>query len=102
MIIEVTDEYELRCTDGINWQVFKFKERKTRGEDRKYTGESEKQWVALPSYHGSIESGVSWIINDMPKKKTLNQRKTLEQYIKDMKTLERRITKKIKEGVVNE
>ena len=104
MIIEVTDGYELRCIDGMNWQVFHLKSVEKKDESRKKTGVFEEQWVGLPSYHGSISAGIDWIINHMPKNaKNREERKNLQQFLADLKKITgklERLAKKM-EGAAN-
>lgn len=92
MIIEVIDGYELRSTDGLNWQVYHFKEFEHRGKNKDRDGESG--WVALPSYHASVQAGVHWICEHIPKNaKNRDARKTLDQFLEDYGKMKTSITK---------
>lgn len=92
MIVEVIDGYELRSSDGMNWQVFQYRELKPRG---KYKDRAEDSgWVALPSYHATVPAGVQWIADHIPKSaKNRDARKTLDQFLEDYAKIKTSITK---------
>ena len=97
MIVEVISGYELRCTDGANWQVFQLKERRKRDENKKLSDTVEEEWVGLQSYHASVESGVMWILGHVPKNaKNRDERKNLDEFLESMKKIKSSISRTIK------
>lgn len=97
MIIEVLDGYELRCTDGMNWQVFQLRQREKRGSDKKRTGIYEEEWVGLPSFHGTVDAGICWIVDNVPKSaKNREARKSLSAYLEDLKKINAQIARSAK------
>lgn len=95
MIIEVLNGlYELRSSDGMNWQVFEWREIERREKGNKRTGQVDHGWVGLPSYHGTVESGIKWIADYIPKSpKNRGRRATLEQFLDDYGKIKTGITK---------
>lgn len=55
MNIRVLDDYEIRGRDSANLQVWQYKA--IESGDRK----GEMDWVALNSYHQTVEGAVEWI-----------------------------------------
>lgn len=94
-IVEVTDIYQLRCSDRMNWQVFKLKGVKKRGEDGKASGKVEKQWVGLPSFHGTVSSGVMWILKDMSKS-SKKDKVTLNEFLEEMNKVSNKVIRSIR------
>lgn len=94
MIIEVIDGYELRSSDGMNWQVFEYRKVERREKGNKRTGQIDYEWVGLPSYHGSIAAGIEWISDYIPKSsKNRGRRATLAQFLEDYGKIKTGITK---------
>ncbi len=90
MIVDVTEYYQLRCNDGINWQVYYFKHidpkkgRRPKNVDAEMN-EKEQKWVPLPSYHRSVESGVKWILLNLPKDQKYKKEKvTLKGFLTEL------------------
>ena len=62
MNIRLTENYELRRMDSLNWRMFEHKlvEKKDGARGRK-TGEKRMEWVGLECYPRDIESAIRWI-----------------------------------------
>ena len=91
MIIDVIENYQLRCTDGMNWQVYYFKHidqekaKRRRKNVEAEMKEMDQKWVPLPSYHRSVESGVKWILLNMPKNDKYRKNKmTLKSFLVEL------------------
>lgn len=92
MIVQVTDDYQVRCADKMNWQVYELCTVKKRGEDGSYSGKTEKQWIGLASYHRSVKGAVIWIGNRIAKSDKYNNVKTdLKGFVKEMDAIADRI-----------
>lgn len=58
----MTDNYELRRVDSLNWRMYErrgVKKRESKGGKR--TGEVLTEWVALDCFPRTIESACAWI-----------------------------------------
>lgn len=83
--IRVTDTYEIRRCDSLNWQVWRYKE----AEKGKSKGEME--WVRLPSFHGSVRSALQWIANNAMREERADVDVDLEGAIEALRGIERDI-----------
>lgn len=102
MIVDVTKNYQLRCIDGLNWQVYQYREVEIR-ENKKPTGKKKMEWVPLQSYHGTVESGVKSIAKNYLKGDEFkNDRVSLKEFISSLEKVKREIGKYAKSiGVSN-
>lgn len=62
MDIRLTDDYELRRVDSLNWQLYQMKEKKN-GKNRGEVG-----WVPVRCYPRSVADALEWLAEHVPKR----------------------------------
>lgn len=85
MNIRLTDNYELRRVDSLNWRLYErrgVKKRESKGGKR--TGEVLTEWVALDCFPRTIESACAWILEN-GKDYTRDESLTLAQAVDEFK-----------------
>lgn len=85
MNIRLTDNYELRRVDTLNWRLYErrgVKKRESRGGKR--TGEVLTEWVALDCFPRTVDSACAWILEN-GKDYTRDKALTLAQAVDDFK-----------------
>lgn len=82
MNIRITDKYELRRVDAMNWQLYKLKEL----ESGKRKGEVD--WVPLQCYPSDVAQAVRWIAEYAPKADWADCEADLRGFLEEMEKLE--------------
>lgn len=98
MNIKITDKYELRRVDSLNWQLYKFK--KLEGGKRK----GEVDWVPLQCFPRNVEQAVRWIVENAPRADWEDCETDLRGFLDEMENLEESIkshAKAFQEAVKN-
>lgn len=90
MNIRLTENYELRRVDSLNWRMFEHKlvEKKDGARGRK-TGEKRMEWVGLECYPRDIESAIRWILQYAPKKNWADGETDLRGALDSLREIER-------------
>lgn len=76
MNIRVTDDYELRVVDALNWQVYEFKEVKHKD------GTKSVDWVGTGNYFTRLDGAIEWIWHQLPRKRQNGTLVTLQDALK--------------------
>ena len=63
MNIRVTEEYEIRAADNLNWQIYEYK------EVAKKDGTKEMEWRPVQAYFRGLQSAFRWILDSLSKKR---------------------------------
>lgn len=97
MNIRLTDNYELRRVDTLNWRLYEYKAvKKKDGSRGKRTGEVQHEWVALDCFPRTVDSACAWILEN-GKGYTRDESLTLAQAVDELKqtaaTLEKNVKK---------
>lgn len=93
MDIRITDTYELRRVDSMNWQLYKLKE--LEGGKRK----GEVDWVPLQCYPHDAAQAVRWIVENAPKADLADCETDLRGFLAEMAKLEQSIKRHAREFV---
>ena len=102
MNIRLTDNYELRRVDSLNWRLYEHKAvKKKDGSRGKPTGEVQHEWVALDCFPRTIEGACAWILEN-GKGYTRDESLTLAQAVDEFKrtadSLKRAVEKAVRHG----
>lgn len=93
MNIRLTDNYELRRMDALNWRLYEYKPVKKLDKPArlggKRTGEVAMEWVALECYPRDIEHAIRWIFEYAPKRNWANAECDLRGAIEELRAVER-------------
>jgi hypothetical protein len=85
MNIRLTDNYELRRVDSLNWRLYERKAvKKKDGSRGKPTGEVLTEWVALDCFPRTVDSACAWILEN-GKGYTRDESLTLAQAVDEFK-----------------
>lgn len=87
MRIRVTDEYELRDSDALNWQVFEYR------EITKKDGSVVKEWTPRAAYFSRLSGALDWIIQQLPRKRENGTLVTLQDALKDIRKMAKEVKK---------
>lgn len=82
MDIRITDKYELRRVDAMNWQLYKLK--KLEGGKRK----GEVDWVPLQCFPRDVPQAVRWIAENAPRADWAYCKVDLDDFLAEMEKLE--------------
>lgn len=102
MNIRLTDNYELRRVDTLNWRLYErrgVKKRESKGGKR--TGEVLTEWVALDCFPRTVGGACAWILEN-GKDYTRDESLTLAQAVNELKQtaddLKRAMEKAVRHG----
>ena len=96
MNIRLTDSYELRRVDPLNWRLYEHKAvKKKDGSRGKPTGEVQHEWVALDCFPRTIESACAWILEN-GKGFTRDESLTLEEAIAEYREIADALMRNVK------
>lgn len=85
MNIRLTDNYELRRVDSLNWRLYERRGvKKKDGSRGKPTGEVQHEWVALDCFPRTVYSACAWILEN-GKGYTRDESLTLAQAVDEFK-----------------
>lgn len=96
MNIRLTDNYELRRVDSLNWRMYErrgVKKRESKGGKR--TGEVQHEWVALDCFPRTVESACVWILEN-GEGYTRDESLTLEESITEYREIADELTRNVK------
>ena len=97
MNIRLTDNYELRRVDTLNWRLYErrgVKKRESRGGKR--TGEVLTEWVALDCFPRTVDSACAWILEngkDYTRDESLTLAQAVDEFRRTAGDLERAVEK---------
>lgn len=60
--VRLLDDFELRCNDSMNWQLWQRRE----SFDRE-TGERREAWAFTGSHHRTVGGAIMWLLEKLPK-----------------------------------
>lgn len=79
MDIRVTEDYEVRALDSLNWQVWNLR------EVAKKDGTKSVEWVATGNYFSRLDSAIEWIWHQLPRQRQKGTAKTLQDALGDIR-----------------
>ena len=95
MNIRLTDNYELRRVDTLNWRLHERRGvKKKDGSRGKPTGEVQHEWVALDCFPRTVGGACAWILENS-RSYSKDERATLAQAV----DMERAIADDLKKHV---
>jgi hypothetical protein len=105
MNIRLTDNYELRRINSLNWQLFEWREveklDKPASKGGRKTGEKVSEWVALDCFPRTIESACAWILengNGYTRDESLTLAQAVDEFKRTADDLKHAVERAVRNG----
>lgn len=81
MDIRVTEDYEVRAADSLNWQVWNLR------EVAKKDGTKSVEWVATGNYFSRLDGAIEWIWHQLPRNRQKGTLVTLTDALRGIREM---------------